>query len=70
VLTNNQIINNFYAQNKIMIGLSATTLASLLVIAPFNSGSEFGLTRKSAIQFFLLWTALGKMADFVNEPKV
>lgn len=69
MVTSRQVVNNFLSRNKCMLGVSAISLASLLVIAPFTTGREPGLTRTSAIQFFLLSTVLGKMADFINEEK-
>jgi hypothetical protein len=69
MVTSRQVINDFLSRNKCMLGVSAISLASLLVIAPFTTGREPGLTRASAIQFFLLSTVLGKMADFINEEK-
>jgi hypothetical protein len=63
VLTNNQVVNNFRAKNKYMLGASAMALASLLVIAPFNNGTDVRVTRESAIGLFLVSAVIGKWFD-------
>jgi hypothetical protein len=67
MLTSRQVIKNFHAKNKYMLGASAMALASLLVIAPFNNNIDLQVTRESAIGLFLVSAVIGKWFDIAIE---
>jgi hypothetical protein len=67
MLTSRQVIKNFHAKNKYMLGASAMALASLLVIAPFNNNVDVRVTRESAIGLFLVSAVMGKWFDAAME---
>jgi hypothetical protein len=67
MFTSRQVINDFCAKNKYILGASAMALASLLVIAPFNNGTDVRVTRQSAIGLFLGFAAMGKWFDVATE---
>jgi hypothetical protein len=67
MLTSRQVIKNFYSKNRYILGASAMALASLLVIAPFNNGTDVRVTRESAIGLFLGFAAMGKWFDVATE---
>jgi hypothetical protein len=67
MFTSRQVINDFCAKNKYMLGASAMALASLLVIAPFKNGTDVRVTRQSAIGLFLVSAVMGKWFDVATQ---
>jgi hypothetical protein len=67
MITSRQVINDFCAKNKYMLGASAMALASLLVIVPFNNGTDVRVTRESAIGLFLGSAVMGKWFDVATQ---
>jgi hypothetical protein len=67
MITSKQVINDFCAKNKYMLGASAMALASSLVITPFNNGTDVRVTRESAIGLFLVSAVIEKWFDVATQ---